>query len=143
MAGLSYLLDTNVLSEVVKPTPNRRVMSLIKAHGKEICTASLVIHEMGYGMHKLDAGRIKRNLQMYLRILKEEGLIVLPYDQDAAEWHAQERARLVAAGQTPAFVDGQIAAIAYTRGLIFVTRNTRDFAGFEGLDVENWFNGAA
>ena len=142
MARLIYLLDTNVLSEAMKPKPNRSVMSLIKKHGKEICTASLVIHEMNYGMQKLDTGRIKHNLQRYLRILKDQGLVVFTYDQDAAEWHARERARLVALGQTPAFVDGQIAAIAYTRRLVLVTRNTHDFVGFVGLEVENWFNGA-
>ena len=143
MARLTYLLDTNVLSEVVKPTPNRSVMSLIKKHRNEISTASLVIHEMYYGMHRMNKGRIKHNLLRYLGILKEQGLVVFSYDQNAAEWHAQERTRLVAAGQTPAFVDGQIAAIACTRRLILVTRNTRDFSGFEGLEVENWFNGAA
>jgi tRNA(fMet)-specific endonuclease VapC len=118
-------------------------MSLIKKHGKETCTASLVIHEMYYGMHKLDTGRVKHNLQRYLRMLKEQALVVLSYDQDSAEWHAQERARLAAAGKTPAFVDGQIAAIACTQRLILVTRNTSDFGGFKGLEMENWFTGAA
>ncbi len=143
MAGLIYLLDTNVVSEAVKPTPNRNVMSLFKKHGKEICTASLVIHEMYYRMHKLDAGRIKHNLGRYLRILKEQGFAVLSYDRNAAEWHARERARLAATGKTPAFVDGQIAAIACTQKLTLVTRNTSDFSGFDGLKVENWFNADA
>jgi len=98
---------------------------------------------MNYGMHKLGTGRIKHNLPKYLSILKDQGIVVFSYDQNVAEWHAQERARLVALGQTPAFVDGQIAAIAYTRRLVLVTRNINDFAGFEGLEVENWFNGAA
>ncbi|MGK7882028.1 MAG: hypothetical protein AB4060_18295 [Crocosphaera sp.] len=42
-------------------------------------------------------------------------------------------------GKTPAFVDGQIAAIAYTNQLILVTNNVSDFQDFQGLQIENWF----
>jgi tRNA(fMet)-specific endonuclease VapC len=65
-------------------------------------------------------------------------MIILPYDERAAEWHAKERARLSSLGQTPAFVDGQIAGIAKVNGLVLVTRNTIDFKKFSGLKVENW-----
>jgi tRNA(fMet)-specific endonuclease VapC len=63
---------------------------------------------------------------------------VLPYDQAAAEWHAAERARLSAAGKTPAFVDGQIAAIAKVNDLILVTSNRSHFENFRELQVEDW-----
>lgn len=63
---------------------------------------------------------------------------ILEYGRKEAEWHAQERARLVAIGQTPPFVDGQIAAIARQHGLILVTSNTRDFQLFEGLTLQTW-----
>ena len=62
----------------------------------------------------------------------------LDYDREAADWHARQRARLVAAGQTPTLVDGQIAAIACVNDLIIVTSNTRDFQDFQGLRVEHW-----
>ncbi len=65
-------------------------------------------------------------------------MAVLPYDQMAAEWHAAERARLGAVGLTPPFVDGQIAAVAHVNDLTLVTANTRDFAHFEGLRIEDW-----
>ena len=42
-------------------------------------------------------------------------------------------------GKTPAFVDGQIGAIAYTNQLILVTNNVSDFQDFQGLQIENWF----
>ena len=64
--------------------------------------------------------------------------LVLDYNREAADWHARQRARLVAAGQTPPFVDGQIAAIAGIHDLIVVTSNARDFQDFEGLRVEHW-----
>ncbi len=52
---------------------------------------------------------------------------------------APQRARLEKRGSPPSFVDGQIAAIAATRGMILVSRNVRDFERFEGLALENWF----
>ena len=65
---------------------------------------------------------------------------ILPYDDRAAEWHAEERARLSLKGLTPSFVDGQIAAISVVNGLILVTRNIDDFKQFLRLKIENWHN---
>ena len=53
-------------------------------------------------------------------------------------WHGAPRAQLEARGQRPPFADSQIAAIAATQKLVLVTRNTADFATFEGLEVRNW-----
>jgi len=62
----------------------------------------------------------------------------LPYDEAAATWHGEERARLEALGRPGPFVDGQIAAVAHVHGLVLVTTNETDFDGFKGLTVENW-----
>ena len=63
---------------------------------------------------------------------------ILPYDEAAATWHGEERARLDALGRPAPLVDGQIAAIANVNGLVLATTNDNDFAGFKGLTVENW-----
>ncbi len=63
---------------------------------------------------------------------------ILDYDRAAAEWHASERARLAAKGETPPFVDGQIAAIARVHDLMLVTFNAGDFKRFEGIRVLTW-----
>jgi tRNA(fMet)-specific endonuclease VapC len=63
---------------------------------------------------------------------------VLDYDRDAADWHAAERARLAARGETPPFADGQIAAIARTHDLVLVTFNDADFRRFRELRVVTW-----
>ncbi len=68
------------------------------------------------------------------------GLIVLPYDQAAADWYAKERARLQRQGLTCTYADGEIAAIAVTKKLTLVTRNTQDFQNFQNLALQNWFN---
>ena len=65
-------------------------------------------------------------------------MLILPYDDRAAEWHAKERARLSSKGLTPSFVDGQIAAISAVNGLILITRNVNDFKQFLRLKVQNW-----
>jgi tRNA(fMet)-specific endonuclease VapC len=63
---------------------------------------------------------------------------ILDYDELAAEWHAAERARLVARGETPPFADGQIAAIAQVNDLTLVTFNDVDFRRFDGLRILVW-----
>ena len=63
---------------------------------------------------------------------------VLPYNREAADWHALERARLGVLGRTPPLVDGQIASIAYINDLVLVTSNAGDFEHFGGLRVESW-----
>jgi len=79
-----------------------------------------------------------RFIENYLKEVIKPNMIVPPYDERAAEWHAKERARLSSMGDTPAFVDGQIASIARMRGLILVTRNTAVFKNFSNLELKNW-----
>ena len=64
--------------------------------------------------------------------------LILPYDEAAATWHGQERARLERIGRPAPYVDGQIAAIAHVHGLTVVTANTEDFSRFKGVTVRDW-----
>lgn len=140
MARLKYLLDSNVLSEPTRRLPNAGVRSLWRQHRQHLCVAAPVLHELRYGLHRMPDGARKQRLTGFLAELLNSSLAVLPYDQQAALWHAQERARLVALGRTPAYVDGQIAAVAATNSLTLVTRNACHFNDFANLHVENWFN---
>ncbi len=135
---MKYLLDTNVLSESVKTSPQNTVLKSIKRHQHEIVTAAPVWHELYFGCRRLPASRKRQILENYLNDIIKPNMIILPYDERAAEWHAKERARLSSGGNTPPFVDGQIASIAKVNGLILVTRNSADFKKFCGLKVENW-----
>ena len=83
-------------------------------------------------------GRRRDALGAFLDEVVKPTLPILPYDERAAEWHAEERARLERVGRTLPFVDGQIAAIAVTNGIALVTGNTADFETFKGLTVLNW-----
>jgi tRNA(fMet)-specific endonuclease VapC len=135
---MKYLLDTNVLSEAVKTSPQKAVLKSIERHQHELATAAPVWHELCFGCRRLPASRKRRLLENYLNEIIKPNMIILPYDEHAAEWHAKERARLSSRGQTPSFVDGQIASIAKINGLILVTRNSVDFKEFSELTLENW-----
>ena len=79
-------------------------------------------------------------IEMYLQEEVKARLPILPYTQEAAEWFAVERARLIPLGLTPSYADGQIAAIAAVNNLILVTWNIFDYQNFMGLTIENWFD---
>jgi tRNA(fMet)-specific endonuclease VapC len=133
-----YLIDTNILSEPIKPQPNAIVITAMQRYTEAIAISAVTWHEIQFGCHRLPPSRKRTNLEQYLR----EVLIafpILPYTDEAATWHATERTRLTAIGQSPAFADGQIAAIAHVNNLILVTNNVSDFAGFQNLRIENWF----
>jgi len=135
---LRYLLDSNVLSEPVRPRPSAAVVERLGATLDQCATAATVLHELEFGVVRLPPSRRRAVLMQYLDQVVAR-LPILAYDADAARLHARERARLSKRGRPPAFVDGQIAAVAKAHGLILVTRNVADFTVFEGLAVENWF----
>lgn len=135
---LRFLLDTNVLSEPVRPFPHHGVLQKLREHREEIATASLVWHELLFGCERLPPSRKRTAIESYLLRTVRASIPVLTYDQNAAEWHASERVRLAAQGKTPPFVDGQIAAIAKINGLVLVTSNRAHFEPFEGLEIQDW-----
>ena len=139
MSDPQFLLDTNILSEPLRPVPNPRVMeSLVRSSGLT-ATATVVFHEMLYGCYRLPNSLKRQAIEAYLREEVEAKLLLLPYDTEAAKWHASERARLVKLGKTPSYVDGQIAAITVVNNLVLVTNNEADYADFQGIQIENWF----
>jgi tRNA(fMet)-specific endonuclease VapC len=127
-----------VLSEPMRPQPDQRVLQQLLAHEAVIVTAAPAWQEILFGCQRLPLSRRRRSLERYLTEIVRVKFPILPYDVLAAEWHAAERARLVSAGRTPPFVDGQIAAIASTNNLTLVTANVADFRHFNDLRVEDW-----
>lgn len=136
---IKYLLDTNILSEPVRKSPNPRVVTHIREAGDTIAIAATTWHELLFGVLRMPASRRRAALEQYLfnTILTE--IPILPYDEEAATWFAQERARLSGSGLSPSYPDGHVAAVAATNDLVLVTRNVADFAEFSDLRMENWF----
>jgi predicted nucleic acid-binding protein len=138
---MKYLLDTNVLSELTKPSPNPGVMAGLGEHRVECATCSVVAFELLYGIALLPQGARRAQLQAQTApwFAGTGGIPVLPYDLEAARWQALHHARLRSRGQTPPWRDAQIAATAASQDLILVTRNTADFVSYDELKLENWF----
>ncbi|MEO1353449.1 MAG: type II toxin-antitoxin system VapC family toxin [Cyanobacteria bacterium J06635_15] len=134
-----FLLDTNVLSEPLKPKPNQNVLDHLLVNDDALAVAAIVYHEMVFGYLDLPDSKRRRAIEAYIHQEIEKRLLILPYDQTTAKWHAAERARLKHMGKTPPFLDGQIAAVAATNNLTLVTRNTDDFQYFQDLKIVNWF----
>ncbi|MDP5016782.1 MAG: type II toxin-antitoxin system VapC family toxin [Dolichospermum sp.] len=134
-----FLLDTNILSEPLRSRPNPVVIRMIQQYSSDITTATVVLHELLFGCYRLPIESNKRQIiEVYLQREIKQKIPILPYDIAAAEWFAKERARLTAIGKTPAYADGQIAAIAQVNNLTLVTNNVSDYADFQNLKIENW-----
>lgn len=133
-----YLLDTSIVSSPISKVPSPEVLKRLDANGHECAIAAPVWHELTYGCRRLPAGKRRDALETYLRDVVLTSFPVLSYDENAATWHGQERARLDGLGRPAPYTDGQIAAIASVNDLILVTVNVKDFARFKDLKVENW-----
>ena len=136
--SIRYLLDTNVLSEPIKSHPDAHTIKSLSERDGELATCSVVWHELWFGAARLRASKKRSAIEAYLEEVVGSTLPILPYDQEAASWHARERARLRKRGRPPSAADGQIAAIASVNDLIVVTANVKDFRRFKDLVVEDW-----
>ena len=133
------LLDTNVVSAVMKPAPPRAVLSWLDARPTEDLYLSTVsLAEIRYGLEALPAGKRRRSLDDRFRRFIDEGFAyrILPFDEGAAHTYGELMAHRRRLGRPMGILDGQIAAIARTNGLAVATRNVRDFeeCGLEIMD---------
>ena len=136
---MTVLLDTNVVSEMLRPTPNAAVERWVAERpGSELYFSAVGEAEIRYGVAILLAGRRKNALALAIDAVLREDFEdqVLPFDSDAAGKYAEIAAARRATGHTAAPADCQIAAIARSRGMVVVTRNIRDFEGM-GIEVTN------
>ncbi|HEX3129307.1 MAG TPA: type II toxin-antitoxin system VapC family toxin [Thermoanaerobaculia bacterium] len=136
---LKYLLDTNTISEPARPSPNPRLMERLERNAEAVAIAAPVWHELLFGLRRLPPSAKRTRIEGYL-FTSVVDLPILPYNDAAADWHADQRARLEAKGRVTSSSDGQIAAIAHVHNLIVVTANRTHFEPFEGLRIENWMD---
>ncbi len=136
---IRFLFDTNIISELVRPRPKQEVLARYHMHRHEGAISSTVWHELLYGVARLAPGQRRDNLARYMTEVIQASLPILPFDKAAAGWLARERVHLETLGRSRPPMDGMIAAVAATCGLILVTRNTADFADYRNLHIENWF----
>ena len=135
----TYLLDTNIVTEPLKRTPNERVTKYLQTNQHELAIAAPVWHELWFGCCRLQPSKRRTQIEEYLNTVVKLTMPILPYDEKAAHWYALERARLMSIGLPAPFADGQIAAVAVVNELVLVTNNTADYASYNSLVIENWF----
>ncbi len=131
------VLDTNVVSELIRPSPNPAVEQWVATRpAARLFFSAVGEAELRYGVAILAAGRRRAALASAIEAMLREDFAgrVLPFDSAAARAYAEIAARCRAAGRPVAQADGQIAAITRSRGMALATRNVRDFADM-GIDL--------
>ena len=133
------VLDTNIISEVMKPLPSAAVLDWLNRQNSERLYLSCVsLGEIEYGLRILPEGHRRRELQERFRrfVASAFALRVLCYDEQAAQSYGEIMAERRALGRPMSALDGQIAAIAKVHGAAVATRNMRDFeyCGVELMD---------
>lgn len=124
------VLDTNVLSELLRPAPAPGVVAWVEAQAMgALFTTAISRGEMLYGAHVLPAGRRRDVLLQEVEAIFSADMAgrVLPYDEAAADIHAAIAAQRRAQGRPISQSDAMIAGIVRAHGALLATRNGRDF----------------
>jgi tRNA(fMet)-specific endonuclease VapC len=132
-----FLLDTNIVSEIVKRAPEAKVLARLNSEPPaSLHLSSVTVFELRFG-----AARSAKPASLWARIQRDilGRFQVLPFTEQDALAAADLMAPLVGSGQNLALQDIWLAGVAVGRNLTFVTRNRRDFNRITGLKVENWF----
>lgn len=134
-ASLAYLLDTNILSDLVR-NPQGAVAAHITRVGEEtVCTSIIVAAELRYGAIKSNSEKLAGRIAMILSALE-----ILPLETPADHQYASLRHHLTRQGTPIGPNDLLIAAHALVNDLTVITANVREFSQVPGLTVENWLD---
>jgi tRNA(fMet)-specific endonuclease VapC len=130
---MRYMLDTNIISDLIKNPQGKAAKRIAKLGEDNICTSIIVAAELRYGCAKSGS---KRLLKAVEDILDE--IAVLPFDAPADAEYGGIRSELEAAGRPIGSNDLLIAAHASAAGATVVTANLDEFKRVRGLSAENW-----
>lgn len=134
---MQYLLDTNIVSDLVRH-PQGSIAEHIRRVGEaQVCTSIIVAAELRYGAEKKGSQRLTAQLEAVLGALD-----VVPFEMPADTTYGLIRSRLERAGQPIGGNDLLIAAQAVALGCTIVTDNESEFARIDGLPQENWLRRA-
>jgi len=125
---VSYLVDTNILSESVKPRPASRVVDWLRQHEPELYVSTITVGELRRGIERLSEGKRKAQLNIWLQSLCEcmKGR-VLSFNTSTAHVWGQLKAAWDKEGISIPSLDSQLIATAHRHDLTIVTRNISDF----------------
>ena len=127
------MLDTNIISDLIRNPQGRAAKRIAKAGEESICTSIVVAAELRYGCAKRGSERLLRAVEGLLAEIE-----ILPMDVPADDEYGKIRSELEAAGKPIGSNDLLIAAHARAVGATIVTADTGEFKRVRGLKVENW-----
>jgi predicted nucleic acid-binding protein len=137
----AFLLDTNVLSELVRPSPDHEVMKFLVVE-VDLWLSVVTLHELTYCAERVRDLARRHRLAAWIETIKprfKERLIAV--DAAIAEQAARARAYAAAQGRAVDPLDALIAATAQMRSLTLATRNVREFEAFDIAVVDPWRGG--
>jgi tRNA(fMet)-specific endonuclease VapC len=132
-ASLAYLLDTNILSDLVRNPQGVVAAEITKAGEDTVCTSVIVAAELRYGATKSNSAKLAERIGLILSALE-----ILPLETPADHHYAALRYHLTREGTLIGPNDLLIAAHALANSLTVITANAREFSRVPGLKVENW-----
>lgn len=130
---MTYLLDTNVVSEVMKRSPDADVVAWFRSLD-DFSVSAVTLEELVLGLRR----RSLLAKEAWLRRMLTDKADIIPVSVAAAHWSGEKRAMLESAGRTVTQADALIAACAWEHSLVLATRNVDDFRGF-GIPLLNPF----
>jgi len=130
---MRYLLDTNIVSDLVRNPQGQAVQKIRRVGEQRVCTSIIVASELRYGAAKKQSPRLTAQLEAVLGALE-----VVPFESPADATYGALRTRLEKAGRPIGGNDLLIAAHALALGYTVVSDNEREFARIPGLPHENW-----
>jgi tRNA(fMet)-specific endonuclease VapC len=128
-----YMLDTNIISDLIKNPQGRAARRIARLGEDNICTSVIVAAKLRYGCAKSGSKRLLKAVEDLLGEID-----VLPFDIPADAEYGDIRSKLEAAGKPIGSNDLLIAAHAHATGTTIVTANMDEFKRVRGLKVENW-----
>jgi toxin FitB len=133
------ILDTNVVSELIRAAPDPGVRAWVNSHpSTQVATTAITAAELYYGVARLPAGQRRQQLAVAVSALLNDALRgrVMPFDERAARRYADVITGRAGAGRPISTPDAQIAAICRELGAVLATRNIKDFeeSGIELVD---------
>lgn len=131
------VLDTNVVSELSKPTPDSTVVAWVDAQ-VELAITAPALGELRFGVARLPEGKRRTALSEAIDQFVTDDLegMVLPFDVASADAYGSIAAARERAGSPIGIADAQIAAICYVHDAVLATRNVRDFLD-TGIELVN------
>jgi len=135
---LKYLIDTNVVTEVMKPTPDQKVIQWLDENEDDLVIDAIILGEIYSGVKGKAEGRKRQLLEEWFRDYIVTDLPCLSWDSETSLVWGEMIADLKKIGLNPTVKDSMIAATAKRYGLVVVTRNVKDFTGV-GVEIFNPF----